>query len=232
MTGGRQIPQSLRGSIIKLGKMKGAALVKPQRRDWRTALGRRQNGSAEGLERGRSPDELYDEQKKIKMSTNTITIITNLDNNDEFEDDGACERCGCLWCEDDDEFENHLLFGSNEDGKSICRRCVRKENEDEDEDYEVPVFPAVRRMLDIPEHHFTACDCDGKKVWWFHRYEDRWYPSKAECGDDGVECDACEENNTNNDDDDEEFGICKYCDDEELPKEYENCMYCARDNKK
>ena len=255
MTGGRQILQSLRGSIIKLGKMKSAALVKPQRRDWRSALGRRQNGSAEGLERGRSPDELYDEQKKIKMNTNTSKIIDDAENNITITknlDNGACERCGCLWCEDDVEFENHMLFGSNKDGKNICRRCVREEdvnpkhhclkcdkiNEDweehrfccagcedeflfhiapeereekleefvekdnlfaawEDGGFAAPVFPAVRRMLDIPEHYFTACDCDGK-VWWFHRYEDRWYPSIAECGDYEVKCDACKENSTSN----------------------------------
>ena len=76
------------------------------------------------------------------MNTNTSKIIDDAENNITITknlDNGACERCGCLWCEDDVEFENHMLFGSNKDGKNICRRCVREEDVN-------------------PKHHCLKCD--------------------------------------------------------------------------
>jgi hypothetical protein len=56
-------------------------------------------------------------------------IIKYLDN------EGDCERCGCNMCEEDWEHETRELFVSNVDGKNICRRCVREEDEAEDEGY-------------------------------------------------------------------------------------------------
>jgi len=47
------------------------------------------------------------------------------------EGDGPCERCGCEWCEADDEMGDHELFVSHKDGKNICRDCVWKEDEEE-----------------------------------------------------------------------------------------------------
>ena len=54
-------------------------------------------------------------------------IIKYLDN------EGDCERCGCNMCEEDWEHDTRELFVSNTDGKNICRRCVREEDEAEDE---------------------------------------------------------------------------------------------------
>jgi len=48
------------------------------------------------------------------------------------EDDGPCERCGCDWCEADDEQGDHQLFVSHKDGKNVCRDCVWKEDEEEE----------------------------------------------------------------------------------------------------
>jgi len=60
--------------------------------------------------------------------TKTINeeIINYLDNEDD------CERCGCNMCEEDWEHDTRELFVSNVDGKNICRRCVREEDEAED----------------------------------------------------------------------------------------------------
>jgi len=55
-------------------------------------------------------------------------IINYLDN------EGDCERCGCNMCEEDWEHDTRELFVSNTDGKNICRRCVREEDELEDEE--------------------------------------------------------------------------------------------------
>jgi hypothetical protein len=55
-------------------------------------------------------------------------IIKYLDN------EGDCERCGCNMCEEDWEHDTRELFVSNTDGKNICRRCVREEDEAEDEE--------------------------------------------------------------------------------------------------
>jgi hypothetical protein len=52
----------------------------------------------------------------------------------EDDDDGFCERCGEYHCEEDTEHGNRELWASNIDGKNICRRCVREEDELEDEE--------------------------------------------------------------------------------------------------
>lgn len=46
------------------------------------------------------------------------------------EEEEQCERCGEYHCEDDEEHEERVLWGSNKDGKNICRKCVREEDEE------------------------------------------------------------------------------------------------------
>jgi hypothetical protein len=87
-------------------------------------------------------------------------IIKYLDN------EGDCERCGCNMCEEDWEHETRELFVSNVDGKNICRRCVREEDEAEDEGYcwkhEVAVLPCKDcengvKCDDWEEHKCRRC---------------------------------------------------------------------------
>jgi hypothetical protein len=47
--------------------------------------------------------------------------------------EGVCPRCKTNHCEDDNEYDNRVFWVSNTDGTEICRACVRKEGEDEDE---------------------------------------------------------------------------------------------------
>ena len=63
---------------------------------------------------------------------NINEIIKNI-NLDQKLNDGPCERCGCSWCEEDNEHYNHLLWTSDKDGKNVCRRCIRKDDDEEDE---------------------------------------------------------------------------------------------------
>lgn len=76
--------------------------------------------------------QLYDNTNQIRvrrMSTNNEKIINiNLDGEEQ------CERCGGYHCEEDEEHETRDLFGSNKDGKNICRRCIREEDEEEEDE--------------------------------------------------------------------------------------------------
>jgi len=69
------------------------------------------------------------------MNTNS-EIINNEENinitGDHNEEKEQCERCGEYHCEEDEEHEERELWESNTDGKNICRRCVREEDEAED----------------------------------------------------------------------------------------------------
>ena len=64
------------------------------------------------------------------MTNNTNEEIIN----NYLDNEGDCERCGCNMCEEDWEHETRELFVSNVNGKNICRRCVREEDELEDEE--------------------------------------------------------------------------------------------------
>ena len=71
------------------------------------------------------------------MSTNISTEIINNEENininlDNEKEEEQCERCGEYHCEDDEEHEERVLWESNKDGKNICRKCVREEDEEED----------------------------------------------------------------------------------------------------
>ena len=73
----------------------------------------------------------YDNNNRMSTNNNEKKNITiDLDNEKEEE---QCERCGEYHCEDDEEHEERVLWESNKDGKNICRKCVREEDEEEDE---------------------------------------------------------------------------------------------------
>ena len=48
-------------------------------------------------------------------------------------DEGICPRCKTNHCDDDNEHDNRIFWTSNTDGADVCRSCIRKEDE-EDED--------------------------------------------------------------------------------------------------
>ena len=53
---------------------------------------------------------------------------------EEDEEEKQCERCGGHHCEEDEEHEERELWESNKDGKNICRKCIREEDEEEDKE--------------------------------------------------------------------------------------------------
>ena len=48
-----------------------------------------------------------------------------------------CVRCSTTHCDEDDEFETRELFESHLDGNDICRKCIREEDEAEDDWMEI-----------------------------------------------------------------------------------------------
>ena len=96
----------------------------------------------------------------------TMTNEQNKNTNEEIinkylDNEGDCERCGCNMCEEDWEHNTREIFVSNVDGKNICRRCVREEDEEEDKEKceecgeECP-HPAVIKKTG-PSHRVVYC---------------------------------------------------------------------------
>jgi hypothetical protein len=50
------------------------------------------------------------------------------------EEEEECERCGLTHCEEDKHFKKRELWKSNTEDIYICRSCVCKEDEEQDED--------------------------------------------------------------------------------------------------
>ena len=65
---------------------------------------------------------------------NTIINDEEIININLDEEEKQCERCGGHHCEEDEEHEERELWESNKDGKNICRKCIREEDEEEDKE--------------------------------------------------------------------------------------------------
>jgi hypothetical protein len=91
------------------------------------------------------------------------TEIINEDIIKYLDNEGDCERCGCNMCEEDWEHDTRELFVSNVNGKNICRRCVREEDELEDEETrlceECGAEWDVEKMVETDDRKFYCRKC-------------------------------------------------------------------------
>ena len=73
--------------------------------------------------------------------------------------EGVCPRCKTDHCDQDDDYDNRIFWVSNTDGVAVCRACVWKEDEAEDEE-ETDEQMKARGAMD--EDGFVVCGHCGK----------------------------------------------------------------------
>ena len=89
------------------------------------------------------------------------------------DEDEVCECCNTTRCEDDEDYDERELWVSNTTGKNICRACVWKEEQEEDEHRET-----------CEEEHCKICsrgvfcDCWDKRCPWCCGNGKEWWMKK------------------------------------------------------
>ena len=104
--------------------------------------------------------------------SNIITTIKNIN-----LDQDCCARCKGKF----ENEESKKIVPFDDDDNFYCRRCAgfvfEERQVPEDDQDDVPCFPAKDNVPDIPPHKFIARDVDGV-AWQYDAEDDEWTRSK------------------------------------------------------